>query len=204
MLVLAELLLVHEVLHHLLLVILAFVKLNNQLFPIYFFVVQAVQSVYCLRLVLERNQGVPVLDSHIADNAISPKNLFKVFLRKLRGVIPNEKTIFLVLLFLLKLFELLFCLPFILVLLKLNIKVNILFYPIFNVSAHLSLMHLLLSVCSISKALLFILSIWVEIANECILTKLILLKFQRFYHSKFTEFFSQGLLCPRFGNELYV
>jgi hypothetical protein len=79
MFVLAKLLLVHEVFHHLLFVVLALIKLHGQLLPIYLFVVQAVECVHGLRLILERDQGVSIFDYHIADDTVRPKNLFKVF-----------------------------------------------------------------------------------------------------------------------------
>ena len=79
MFVLTKLLLVHKVFHHLLLLVLALIKLHCELLPIYLFVVQAVECVHCLRLVLERDQGVSIFDYHIADDAVSAKNLFKVF-----------------------------------------------------------------------------------------------------------------------------
>jgi len=79
MFVLTKLLLVHEVFHHLLLLVLALIKFYCELLPIYFFVVQAIECIHCLRLVLERDQGVSIFDYHIADDPVGAKNLFKVF-----------------------------------------------------------------------------------------------------------------------------
>ena len=100
MLVLAELFFVHEFFNQLLFHVFALVELNYQLFPIYFLVVQRLESCHCLGLSLKRDQGVHVLDKHIAHVTKCPKNLLEIFLSEFLGIILLVKRIFLVLLFL--------------------------------------------------------------------------------------------------------